>query len=475
LKKTTLIISDLHVGAGPLDDCDAELESQLVSFIDQVCVRTAPVELIINGDFLDFAQAPPWSGTQLESITPLGIPLCFTEKQSVAKVEAIVKQHSAIFDGLERFVATNPENTLVINPGNHDADFFWPEVRAMFLQEICDVGRANSTQVFFNLAQVYIPPGTNIWIEHGNNYDPANQFHVDEFDPTVGSYAGPRLYWHERNPPILTDKKGEQRLYECLGTRFMIQFLNSLDSQFPFVDNVKPFRKFLKVFGVSALVKGHGPLRATLSVWRMLRYLSTNLATDPGGLLETEKDPGMDPAALLLREKVKTMSDARTRNFHKSLRARGFNLERSALALLQDRELCVPLLMFLADNLDLIDTLFPDATYLGEDGEADGYLTLAKQINIDETKELTNAARSIAHENEVDLIVMGHTHEPVRDEELAYFNTGSWTRNYDLGTNKLRSWEILRSGSEKYFPYELNYVEICDQARPRMETFAKTS
>jgi len=36
---------------GPLDDCDRELETQLVSFIDEICVGTAPVELIINGDF----------------------------------------------------------------------------------------------------------------------------------------------------------------------------------------------------------------------------------------------------------------------------------------------------------------------------------------------------------------------------------------------------------------------------------------
>jgi UDP-2,3-diacylglucosamine pyrophosphatase LpxH len=61
-----VIISDLHVGAGPLDDCDHELDALLTSFIEEIA-RQDHVELIIAGDFLDFVQAPPWEGNQLEA------------------------------------------------------------------------------------------------------------------------------------------------------------------------------------------------------------------------------------------------------------------------------------------------------------------------------------------------------------------------------------------------------------------------
>ena len=86
--KTAVVISDLHVGAGPLDDCDDELDGRIVSFIRETAERGS-VELIIAGDFLDFVQAPPWEGKHLEGVSPEGIQLCFTESQSIIKLAAI--------------------------------------------------------------------------------------------------------------------------------------------------------------------------------------------------------------------------------------------------------------------------------------------------------------------------------------------------------------------------------------------------
>ena len=37
--RNTVIISDLHVGAGDLDDCDSELEHQLVRFLGDIGSR----------------------------------------------------------------------------------------------------------------------------------------------------------------------------------------------------------------------------------------------------------------------------------------------------------------------------------------------------------------------------------------------------------------------------------------------------
>lgn len=473
MPKTTLIISDLHVGAGPLDDCDEEVEAHLVSFIETICIRNHPVELIINGDFLDFAQAPPSHGRELESVSPLGIPLCFTEEQSRAKLRAIIEDHPAPFDSLGNFLAANPENRLVINPGNHDADCFWPRVRTDFQSRVLKGTRTDSQRLLFNLTSVYKLAAPNIWIEHGNNYDPSNQFHIDEYDPFAGSHSGRTLYWDEEKPPILTDKRGIPRLYECLGTKFMIQFLNYLDRYYPFVDNVKPFNKFLSVFGASVFVNGYGPIKASLAVWRMLKYVTENTVIDPAGVLSAQEVEN-NPLALQLAEKIKQLSVEQSHAFHQAIRERAFELDRSALTLLQDPEMSVPFLVFLSENLDLLD-IFPedDPAYLSGRSDGSGYLAISKRGFADETAELMRAAQSIIAERRADTVIMGHTHEPVSDSGLRYFNTGSWTRNYDFKDRKLTSWEILKPGSQKYFPYELNYVELSDLAEPRMETYAR--
>src|ERR1700710_2275026 len=124
-----LVISDLHIGSGTLDDCDPELERGIVAFLDSVAAQPEPTLLVINGDFLDFVQAEPWKTGDLEGVADDGTPLCFTEQQSVHKLNSIVQSHQAIFAALGRCVAPESGHQVVILPGNHDADFFWLRVR----------------------------------------------------------------------------------------------------------------------------------------------------------------------------------------------------------------------------------------------------------------------------------------------------------------------------------------------------------
>lgn len=122
--RTSIIISDIHIGAGLLDDCDKELESHLCDFLQTLSTRVESIELIINGDFLDFVQAPPWKDPELESQTQDNVPLCHTEAHSLSKLSAIHQAHGAVFHSLGSFLASKADNRLVILPGNHDADFF---------------------------------------------------------------------------------------------------------------------------------------------------------------------------------------------------------------------------------------------------------------------------------------------------------------------------------------------------------------
>ena len=66
---------------------------------------------------------------------------------------------------------------------------------------------------------------------------------------------------------------------------------------------------------------------------------------------------------------------------------------------------------------------------LGLDSQ-EGTLTLGKASVQDESALLKGVAQELLHTEEVDLVVMGHTHEPMdRPDGLAYYNPGCWTRN----------------------------------------------
>jgi UDP-2,3-diacylglucosamine pyrophosphatase LpxH len=456
----TVVISDIHIGAGKLDDCDDALEAQLCNFFKMLSSNDIPVELVINGDFLEFIQAPPWQGETLRSKTKDDIRLCFTERQSVLKLENIIQAHGAVFKGLEEFLASKQENRLVIVPGNHDADFFWPEVRQKFAETVCGMSDRLKNRLFFHLEQGYAPTAhSGIWIEHGHQYDPINSFFLDG-----------KPCWSQATPPIFDDVSGTPRLLECLGTRFLIKYINKLDSEYHFVDNVKPFGKFLTIFGASAFTPGYGPLKAAAAVWGMLRYLSSTLVHSPGDLLDFSGKGNEDPKPLLLAWQ-RQLTEEERRGFKTDLNKRGYPLDRSLELHVSDSENAEKLMDFLSENLDLADIRRDEDSYLGAEK---GFLSLYRGFKVDETAQLVEAAEKKIKEAGTKAVVMGHTHAEVDRPDLAYFNTGCWTRYLNFNEVKdKRPWSILKDDSYALFPYKLNFVEI-DPGQPspiRKSTF----
>src|SRR2546426_318019 len=105
MDRAIFVISDLHISNGALDDFDEELEQHLADFLIWITRRPESCELVINGDFLDFVQGSPWSGRELEGVTKEGVPLCFSEAQSVAKLQAIGRAHPSVFRYLRTFLS----------------------------------------------------------------------------------------------------------------------------------------------------------------------------------------------------------------------------------------------------------------------------------------------------------------------------------------------------------------------------------
>lgn len=449
-----VVISDQHIASGPLDDCDAQLESHLVAFVDSLFPRLGALELVLNGDVLDFVQAEPWSGAELESTSPNGIPLCFTEAQSIQKLESIRKAHPGVFDALGRFLERSADNRLTILPGNHDADFHWAGVRQRFETFV------GPTQ--FVLDPVYRPVSCpSVWIEHGHQSDPVNCFEWKEAP-----------YWSKESPPIFIDPTGTPRLYECPGTRFLLKFMNRLDNEYPFVDNVKPFSRFVKIFGSSAFAPGYGSLKVALTVGRMLAYINTLVHHHRKDVLShgTASEPGV---ADYLRKRFSTTSKLELESIARKLRDHGVILEQSLAMSMAVPAEAERLLAVFDEHPELLAGLeAAGAATLG--GAIPGTLTMAAGFVADETKALTEAADRALATPGVNLVLMGHTHEAVARSTRSYINTGSWTRYYRYQDGQATaSWDVLRTDSYTTFPYQLNYVEILNgrAADARLATY----
>lgn len=454
---TTAIFSDLHIGAGRLDDCDPTLDALLVEFLDGLTSDSGALELVFNGDFLDFAQAPPTEGAELRASTTDGTPLCFMEAQSVAKFDEIRTAHPNIFAALRRFLARSESHRIVILPGNHDADFFWPAVQDQFLA--CFTAELQP-RLTFHCEQVYRPqhsPG--LWIEHGHQYDACNRFFVGD---------APR--WSAASPPIFADRTGARRLLECIGTRFMILFLNRIDRHYPFVDNVKPFGRFLKLFGWSALAPKYGPIPVMIAVWAMFNYLGRTVFTMPHDLLGIPGESN-NSASQVVRALADRLPNS-GKDLVLELRARRVPIDR-ALGMYANVEAdAETLLDWISENLDLLDAIDAGPPHPSLLGGLPGTLSLKRGYEIDESLTLRDAAARIARDEPVHAIVMGHTHEPV-DETLPggarYINIGSWTRYLRPDNDhSAQTWDILLEGQDAHFPYRLQYARHDPTATPRL-------
>lgn len=203
-----IVISDLHVGAGELDDFDPDVEVLFAEFLSEIGKEGISTELVINGDFLEFVQANPWEEKDLRARSEDNLPLCFTKEQSLSKLESIIASHPTVFYSLGEFLSENKQHKITVLPGNHDVDLFWEEVRDRIKCIIASKsGTDNINRLTFHMERVYCPPSApNVWVEHGHQFDKCNSFFIDE-----------KEFWSSEAPPIFMDKKGNGRLFECIG------------------------------------------------------------------------------------------------------------------------------------------------------------------------------------------------------------------------------------------------------------------
>jgi UDP-2,3-diacylglucosamine pyrophosphatase LpxH len=214
-KKIKLLLSDLHLGRGRLLE-DGRLNSfeefyyteKLVEFIQYYSAgafRDYDVEIIINGDFLNFLQVD-YKSHYLTTIT---------ESISVEILKSILEGHEPVFKAMGEFLS-QPFRKITYVIGNHDQPMMFQGCRD-YLDQF--VGRPLQ---YKNI--VYLVDG--IHIEHGHMHEAVNRM----------------------DPRKLFIKQGllEPILNLPLGSHFFIEFVLKVKEKYPHIDKIRPFDMMIK-------------------------------------------------------------------------------------------------------------------------------------------------------------------------------------------------------------------------------------
>lgn len=224
-RKIKLVTSDMHLSAGRFIDGvqnpheDFYFDHEFIEFLEFFSSGNygdgCEVELILNGDVLDFLNVPI-SGE---------FPDVVTEDVAIEKLYAILKGHQEVLEAMQAFVA-KPGKRILYNVGNHDLDLFFPKVRELFCRA---VGGTNWTpeKVWVNVEHEFIDYPEGMRIYHGNQFEAVHTTNYQQ--------------------PFITENLPEPILYLPWGSLYVIKIINRLKWERDYVDKVKPAKLFLLV------------------------------------------------------------------------------------------------------------------------------------------------------------------------------------------------------------------------------------
>lgn len=427
-KPVTLIVSDLHMGDGKRGDDFVDDRQQFANFVHQQAQtdegRRGEIELIINGDLLEFVQVLP------ERYTLNSPDFWCSEEESLAKLDCILAGHPEAFAALAEF--QKPGNIVTIFAGNHDIDLYWTKVQDRLRREAGNVNIELGDDT-------YVRYDGRLHISHGHLFP--------SIDPVNG-------FKHWRNPILhMPDDKEAPRLEMCVGTLFVVQFVNLLENKYPFVDNVHPQTELVRIL----LREDRWGLRTV--GWLGARFVIQHF----GASLSAESRDDIGPELLgairgdvFFREKLAGLCRDLL-GWHETTEAdvlKRFASEEQVAELL---DLLLKADPTLTKWTDVLEIAKPAVNSAEEPGGAT--LMLHDASRIDARAECLTIARN-KWKALAEIVVLGHTHLPESVEENGrrYYNPGSWTRYIeDPSSLTLRDLE-----DDNTYPYELNYVRIED-------------
>jgi UDP-2,3-diacylglucosamine pyrophosphatase LpxH len=222
IDKTILVLSDLHLGAGPhvdgkpnvLEDFhyDEELVDFLIYFSTGEFVQR-DVELIINGDFFDLLAVP---------FIPFYDDDYWSEEAALHKLKIITKAHEEVMNAITNFCSIKNKKIIYII-GNHDGECILQSLRDHLMSFIEDKNRDS-----FNIISPEngeYTPYKGIVVKHGHEYEIANKF--------IPSNS------------IIEDNEGKRYFLPPWGSYYVVRVINKFKEQRDHINAVRPIKRFL--------------------------------------------------------------------------------------------------------------------------------------------------------------------------------------------------------------------------------------
>ncbi len=222
IKKTILVISDIHLGAGAIINGkrnyleDFHYDAEFVDFLEYYSkdeYREREVELVINGDFFDHLAVP---------FVPYFDDEYWSEPAALAKLEVILKAHREVMSALATFMSSK-KKTLVYIIGNHDAEMVLPSLQKRFLECFDEKDRSRVRIITDN--SVEYKPVDGVAIKHGHEYEIAHQY-----DPAQS---------------IFEDQRGISHFIPPWGSYYVIRVINKFKEERGHINAVRPIKKFI--------------------------------------------------------------------------------------------------------------------------------------------------------------------------------------------------------------------------------------
>lgn len=224
-KKTKIIISDTHIGAGGwvegnrLEDftSDAEFVAWLHALVEESNREQIAMDFIINGDWIEFLQVPDVNRFEPARVYETSFYTEVAEAAALRRLQVVYEWHPGIFLGLTDFLNPGPpRRRLHILFGNHDPEIVYPGVQAQLRRllhaegDLADLVQIGARRLHED----------GVFIEHGNAYvESVNRF---------------------SNPDAPFDPLRPGQIERPSGSSFVTHFFNHLEWQRAWVDGVHP-------------------------------------------------------------------------------------------------------------------------------------------------------------------------------------------------------------------------------------------
>ncbi len=426
-RKVKFVLSDLHIGVNATQNNPSHIkaftpDNLFADFLKKIAEESETkgydVELIINGDFLEFLRVPAVDDFDPSQNYPDEYYLDTSDEASIKRLKLIHSHHPTVFQALSDFMCPEqPQRRITLIKGDRDVHFYWPRVKGQ-LRALLQASGARSSLLLF--AEEFVSR-EKIYIEHGHQHAETFNKYLDFHDPRQTSVPGQLDY-----PPasrLLIDLDRDNTIASAV-----------LQHVQPITALVWPAVKWNQRLAAKLLTKLAPPVPISVALETSLEFIEF-------------QDETVCYEALL-----QCQTDVEYRhNFYQQI-------ERY---LSQFHPTPKP-----TNGLDEI---------------TDHPLEMIRKEQARQHQWLRQAAQRIAYQEGAQIILFGHAHRPAQEtleNDAIYVNTGSWAE--DFSTASLETWQALLTGTvpadtlSVSLPYaRIDYYEDKDTPSVQLLDFAR--